>query len=29
MFVFLATPYSQLCDENYMVKEKYRKFFLY
>ena len=27
MFVFLATPYSQLCDENYMVKEKYRKFF--
>jgi hypothetical protein len=27
MLVFLATPYSQLCDEQYKVKEEYRVFF--
>lgn len=27
MLVFLATPYSQLCDENYRVKEEYYIFF--
>lgn len=27
MKVFLAMPYSQLCDENYEVKGEYRKFF--
>lgn len=27
MFVFLAAPYSQLCDENYRVKEEYANFF--
>lgn len=27
MLVFLATPYSQLCDEKYKVKEKYKNFF--
>lgn len=27
MLVFLATPYSQLCDENYRVKEEYVSFF--
>lgn len=27
MLVFLATPYSQLCDEKYKVKEKYKIFF--
>jgi len=27
MKVFLSMPYSQLCDENYIVKEKYKKFF--
>lgn len=27
MLVFLATPYSQLCDERYKVKEEYKIFF--
>ena len=27
MKVFLAMPYSQLCDENYEVKDEYKKFF--
>ena len=27
MKVFLAMPYSQLCDNKYMVKEEYKKFF--
>ena len=27
MKVFLAMPYSQLCDENYEVKIEYRQFF--
>ena len=27
MLVFLATPYSQLCDEKYRVKQEYVKFF--
>lgn len=27
MLVFLATPYSQLCDQNYKVKEEYKYFF--
>ena len=27
MLVFLATPYSQLCDEKYRVKEEYANFF--
>lgn len=27
MKVFLAMPYSQLCDENYRVEEKYKSFF--
>lgn len=27
MKVFLAMPYSQLCDENYEVKPKYKSFF--
>ncbi len=27
MKVFLAMPYSQLCDSNYRVKEKYKNFF--
>lgn len=27
MLVFLATPYSQLCDEEYKVKKEYKKFF--
>lgn len=27
MKVFLAMPYSQLCDENYEVKPEYKKFF--
>lgn len=27
MKVFLAMPYSQLCDENYEVKSEYKIFF--
>ena len=27
MLVFLATPYSQLCDEEYKVKKEYKEFF--
>ena len=27
MLVFLATPYSQLCDEEYKVKKEYKDFF--
>ena len=27
MLVFLATPYSQLCDEEYKVKNEYKDFF--
>ena len=27
MKVFLAMPYSQLCDEHYEVKSEYKKFF--
>ena len=27
MKVFLAMPYSQLCDKNYKLKSKYKKFF--
>jgi hypothetical protein len=27
MLVFLATPYSQLCDEEYNVKKEYKDFF--
>lgn len=26
MKVFIAMPYSQLCDENYILKPKYKKF---
>ena len=28
MKVFLAMPYSQLCDDNYVVKSKYKSFFI-
>ena len=28
MKVFLAMPYSQLCDENYEVKSEYKSFFI-
>lgn len=27
MLIFLATPYSQLCDEEYKVKKEYKEFF--
>lgn len=27
MLVFLATPYSQLCDEEYKIKKEYKEFF--
>ena len=27
MLVFLATPYSQLCDEEYKIKKEYKVFF--
>lgn len=27
MLVFLVTPYSQLCDEEYKVKKEYKEFF--
>lgn len=28
MRVFIAAPYSQLCDENYILKRKYKSFFV-
>lgn len=28
MKVFLAMPYSQLCDEKYELKEEYKRFFV-